>query len=88
MVGWEEIDPERKGITTAEALRILKEHPDDYQMLRDALSEFISTPAGELPSPKAVGNKLRHIRGRVVGGKALDSMPGRSGVTRWFVHSA
>ena len=57
--------------------------------VRAALENLVGCPPGKTPSPRQVGNKLRHFRRRVVGDLYLDSNPNehhRNGAV-WRLHS-
>lgn len=82
--GWAEIDTEGTGFTAAKLLERLEKAPNDYDLLRSAILDLCPAPAGKLPSSRSLGNKLRHARGRVVGGKAIDSRD-QHGTQVWFV---
>ena len=40
--------------------------------MRAALENLVGCPPGKSPTARQVGNKLRHYRRRVIGGKYLD----------------
>jgi hypothetical protein len=82
--GWPEMDQEEVGLTAANLLKSLEREPDQYELLRSAVLELCPTGSGKLPSPRSLGNKLRHLRGRVVGGQALDKREPH-GTAVWFV---
>lgn len=82
--GLAEIDTEGTGFTAAKLLERLEKSPNDYDVLRGAILELCPAPAGKLPSSRSLGNKLRHVRGRVVGGKAIDSRD-QHGTQVWFL---
>lgn len=82
--GWQEMDQEGVGITAANLIKRLEREPDQYELLRSAVLELCPTGSGKLPSPRSLGNKLRHLRGRVVGGRALDKREPH-GTAVWFV---
>ncbi len=71
--GWPEIDIDGLGLTSAHLVDRLEKNPDDFQYVRGAILELCHAPAGRLPGARSVGNKLKHLQGRVVGGKALVS---------------
>jgi hypothetical protein len=82
--GWPDIDPDKTGLSAAKLLERLDKSPEEYEFLRCAILDLCPAPAGKLPSPRSLGNKLRHVRGRVVGGKAIDSRD-QHGTAVWFV---
>lgn len=59
--------------------------PDGYDALRDALEYFAPPRGSDRPDVRALGNRLRRVLGRVVGGRRLVLVPGRAGVVRWAV---
>jgi hypothetical protein len=82
--GWSEIDPDEAGLTAAKLLERLERSPGKHELLRNAILDFCPAPVGKFPSPRSLGNKLRRVRGRVVGGKAIDSRD-QHGTAVWFV---
>jgi len=86
---WDELDPDRFGLTTAEILGRLTKQPEQYERVRDAVLELCPPKAGHpLPSTGSLGNKLRHLRGRVIGGRCLDYHEGRGRKRAWHVVTA
>jgi hypothetical protein len=53
------------------------------QRLRYAINELCPKP-----NARSLGNKLKHLSRRIVGGKFLDSAPGRSGYSVWVIQDA
>lgn len=86
--GWDEIDPDCVGLTATEILARLSQHPERYERVRDAVLELCPAPADKLPSTRSLGNKLRHLRGRVIGGRCLDYREGRGRKRAWHVVTA
>jgi len=86
IAGWEEIDSTGRGMTVRAALKILEDSPGQYETLRAAIDEVVSTRAGKKPGPRSVGMKFHHLRQRVIGGKCLDRKPGKSGAV-WHVRT-
>ena len=70
------------GLSTAQAIQVLEDHPGDHELLRAVLTE--STRDGKLPSPQGLGNSLGKVRGRPVAGRSLDRVEVH-GIYRWFV---
>jgi hypothetical protein len=85
LAGWEEIDEDCCGLTVAEAMLKLKNHPTQFKRLRGALAEIFNLTVDALPGNKSVGNKLRHLRGRICGGKTFEERPNRDKVKVWRV---
>jgi hypothetical protein len=82
--GWPEIDPDGAGLTAAKVIDRLEKTPDGYDLLRSAVLELCPAQGGKLPGARSLGNKLRHLRGRNVGGKAIDCRDSH-GTALWFV---
>lgn len=85
---WQEIDPDGAGVTTSELLKMLDRDRDRYPATREALLELCGGSPDKLPTVQAVGNKLKHIRGRIIGGRKLHSRQNRSKQQVWRVVSA
>jgi hypothetical protein len=85
--GWAELPGCERGLTVAQALRVLNdpENAKDYLRLRDVLMELSRTDG--LPSAKAIGQRLKAIKGRFIGGKAIQAVP-YQGTQRWRVVEA
>ena len=73
IAGWSEIDPDGTGLSAAKLIEKLEESSSQYEAVRNAVLELCPAPAGKLPGARSVGNKLRHLRGRVVGGRSISS---------------
>ena len=69
---WGELDPGGHGMTVGDALRELADRPDLYDGLRAALWELAPPRDGRTFNARSIGNKMAHLRRRVVGGKYLD----------------
>ena len=80
----ERIDPDKRGLTAAEVIKLYKEPPatppDCYADLRDALEGLLGRP-----EPRALGNKLRSYCRRVFGGRFVDRAGSRQRAVRWAV---
>jgi hypothetical protein len=72
IAGWEELDPDQRGLTAASALELLDKNRSAYARLRAVLADIYNLKPGELPGAKKLGRKLQLFRGRACGGKALD----------------
>jgi len=82
--GWREIDPEGTGLTSSKLIDYLAAEHSKYELVRAAVIELCPAPYGKLPSPRSLGNKLAHLRGRNVGGMALDKRDSH-GTALWCV---
>jgi len=82
--GWLEIDPDRKGISVTQALKLLNECPEQYNILRNVLLEMPGAAAGRMPTAQSIGMKLHHNRERIIDGKTFDRRDSKSGA-RWFI---
>jgi hypothetical protein len=80
IAGFDELDPDCAGIQAADICRKIEDEPHRYSLARNALSELV-----QKVTPRSVGNRLRHLRGRVVGGRTLDERMTRRGVKAWRV---
>jgi len=85
LAGMSEADPLGAGLTTGEILDRIGE--GGCPSLREAIFELCDASPLKLPSPRSLGNRLRRARGRIVGGRALESRPGAKGFIRWAVVS-
>ena len=72
------------GLKAVEIVRRLSDSPLHHPDLLDAVQEMCDMPGGKMPGSRALGNRLRTVRGTVCGGRALDCRE-VSGVARWFV---
>jgi hypothetical protein len=95
LYGWSELPNGDKspGLTVAAVLRLLaptkdNHHPNDYQALRSALTDYFDCPAGQLPKGNKVGNRLRTLKGRVANGMRFESCTAHAGVMSWYVADA
>lgn len=75
MTGWEQADPQRRGMTVGEALNHSGE--SHCGALREAFAEM--TPQGEPVNLRSIGMKLHHFKQRVCGGKRLIRHDSRRG---------
>lgn len=86
LTGWDELDPDCFGLTTAEILARLTQHPERYERARNAVLELCPPQEGKpLPSAGSLGKKLGHLCNRVVSGRFLDRRPNRQKASAWFV---
>lgn len=80
LAAWESLDPQRLGLTAAEAMRAVEARSADAALLGDLLAEAM----GPSVDARVLGKSLRRLRRRVAGGRWLDSRPGRNSQV-WFV---
>jgi hypothetical protein len=89
LTGWAELPNGRTtGLIVAEALDHLNNYQNRlrYATLRSALMEFSRND--KLPTPAAIGARLRSLRGQVVHGMSLHASTVHGGAQRWrVVHS-
>ena len=89
LAGWDELDPDCFGLTTAEILDRINKHPTRYGRVRDAVLELSPPQAGKsFPSAVSLGKKLGHLRGRVVSGRFLNRRENRQKSSAWFVSNS
>jgi hypothetical protein len=70
--GWSELPGADHGLTVAEALRLLKADTDGrFNKLKDCLMEWSRND--DLPSAKAIGQRLKLIRARVCNRRSIQS---------------
>ena len=89
--GWSRLDFDGNGLTVKVALDVLYPRsrdggpPDGYTDLREALEMLVSAKSGGGLDARRVGNALRRLKGRVIGGRKLVTDVTRTGVMRWRV---
>jgi hypothetical protein len=84
VTGWAELPGADEGLSTAEAIRLVSERPDQFQILREVLIELSRN--SDLPGPKVVSKRLSMIEGRVIEGLAIRSRS-YQGTKRWRVEN-
>jgi hypothetical protein len=93
---WNRLDPTSEGLTVRRLIDVLytkerlrgEEAPDGFEDLRSAVQELVSTRPGQQPDARKLGEYLRHVRGRNVGGKLIEVGGNvRTGVARWIVRA-
>ena len=94
IAAWRAFDSLGQGVVISEMLERL--YRSDYRpgddssvAMRAALENLVGCPPGKAPTPRQVGNKLRHFRRRVINGAYLDVVAGeyhRSGAV-WRLHA-
>jgi hypothetical protein len=80
---WERLDPEHRGLTASEVIRLLKDSCE-YDDLRDAMEEAL---LGKLDA-RSLGTKLRSYRRRVFEGRFFDRVGSEKRAVRWAVFPA
>ena len=82
MSAWQGYDPSATGVVASEMLNHLypgqslyAPRDDAANAMRAALENMVGCPPGKTPTPRQVGNKLRHFRRRVWQGQYLDFNP-------------
>lgn len=93
---WPKIDPDGTGLTAAEILKKLDEQIFStenfsgykFSELRDAVMDFCGAANRKMPTPRVLGNRLRAIRGRVIGGRSIKGSQDRTNIIRWFIVSS
>jgi hypothetical protein len=81
-----EADPAGTGMTSAGIIAAMQR--PGCELLREAVHQLCGTTPERPPSSRSLGNRLQHLKRRVVGGRAIDSCPGRGGFASWRVISS
>lgn len=81
--GWAELPGAERGLTVAEAVKLLTDNPADFRLLRDTLLE--RSRKDELPSRGSIGMLLKATKGRVVEGLAIQSVDAGLNTNAWKV---
>ena len=79
--GWPRLDARGEGLTAKQVIETLftaerlrgEAPPDGFDDLRELIESITSAPPGKAPSPRRLGDFLRHRRDRVVGGRCFRS---------------
>jgi hypothetical protein len=75
LAGVEALDPTAEGLMVSEIIDKMNQpdHKDrpEVKALRDAIVMICPSRGKDFPSPQSIGMKLKHLQGRVVGGKYL-----------------
>jgi hypothetical protein len=81
---WEQIDSERRGLTTAEVVEMCKNPPAGLAAISVDLREALEGLLGKLEA-RALGTKLRSYRRRVFQGRFIDQVGKEHRAARWVV---
>ena len=84
---WEQMDPERRGLTAAEVIQTCREPPAGSAELYADLREALEGLLGELDA-RALGTKLRSYRRRVFQRRFIDQAGKEHQAARWAVYPA
>jgi hypothetical protein len=85
---WEKLDPQRRGLTASEVIRLLykdppAEPPDFHADLKAALEALLGRP-----DTRGLGNRLRTYRRRIFQGRFIDQTGTKQRAARWAVYPA
>lgn len=93
--GWailcRDVDP--TGITVSTAVTSLypaprsDEPPDGRDNIREAIANLVVVRPGSAPAHRALGDALRKLKGRPIGGQKLVSVPVKGGIAKWRVET-
>lgn len=89
LTGLEEIDEDGGGMLVSEVLAKLSGDVSatKWKPLREALGMMPGVKSGTLPSPRSLGMKLHHLRGRIANGRYLQRHDSKDGAI-WQVQGA
>jgi hypothetical protein len=84
IAAWQMFDRFGHGVVISDMLERLyrteyRPSDEDSVAMRAALENLVGCPPGKSPTARQVGNKLRHFRRRVIGGKFIDTSATRDG---------
>lgn len=72
LAGWYEVVAAvGRPLAAREVLKVLEEQPSAFPVLRAGIEQLCQTPAGHLPSPSALGNRLKKYSERIIDGRCL-----------------
>jgi len=85
IAAWKQYDTWGRGVVLSELLGELYSGQREFQgtaevsaTMRVAIENLVGCPPGKTPTPRQLGNRLRHFRRRVVDGAYLDTIAERS----------
>jgi hypothetical protein len=85
---WEQMDPDRRGLTAAEVLeRLYKSPPTPAPAYHADMKAAVDSLVGKADS-RALGNKLRGYRRRIFEGRFIDQAGTQQRAARWAVYPA
>jgi len=87
IAGWEELDPDGKGVTAAKAIEFVTSRTEEFPQLKAALLEYCPGKDGKFPSAISLGQKLKHLTGRIAGGKHFGSQK-MNHMNCWYVRDS
>jgi hypothetical protein len=82
---WEQIDPDRRGLTAAEVIQMCKEPPIGLAGMSIELRDALEALLGKLDS-RALGTRLRSYRRRIFQGRFIDQAGKEHKAARWAVY--
>lgn len=80
--GWKSFDDSNDGLTAAQIVKKLDEHPDDFEAVRESL---LTLTRKDKLTPRNIGYPFRKFKGRIIRGHAIDSGTAHGGVQAWKV---
>jgi hypothetical protein len=82
---WEQIDPDRRGLTAAEVIQMCKEPPIGLAGMSIELRDALEALLGKLDA-RALGTRLRSYRRRIFQGRFIDQAGKEHKAARWAVY--
>jgi hypothetical protein len=84
---WEQMDPDRRGLTAAEVIQTCKDPPLGLPGVSTDLRDALESLLGKLDA-RTLGTKLRSYRRRVFHGRFIDQVGKQHSAARWAVYPA
>jgi hypothetical protein len=84
IAGLEELDQKSNGLTANKIIQKLTIQPFKYELLRSSILELCPSPPEKMPSSRSLGNKLKHLKNRNIGGKTINKRT-KDKMSVWFV---